>query len=75
MTNRTVITPDPNVKIDEIGIPEVFAKKLTYPVPVTPFNVRSLRELILNGPTKHPGEFSYTWQCFFYLISLYGVQI
>ena len=55
MINRTVITPDPNVKIDEIGIPEVFAKKLTYPVPVTPFNVRSLRELILNGPTKHPG--------------------
>ena len=53
---RTVITPDPNIKIDEIGIPLVFAMKLTYPVPVTPFNVRELREYILNGPEKHPGK-------------------
>ena len=29
--------------------------KLTYPVPVTPYNVKELRELILNGPDKHPG--------------------
>ena len=29
---RTVITPDPMIGIDEIGLPEVFAKKLTYPV-------------------------------------------
>ncbi|KRT85876.1 hypothetical protein AMK59_2987, partial [Oryctes borbonicus] len=28
---RSVITPDPNLNIDEIGIPEAFAKKLTYP--------------------------------------------
>ena len=27
---RTVITPDPNLSIDEIGLPEIFAKKLTY---------------------------------------------
>ena len=52
---RTVITPDPNVKIDEIGVPEVFAKKLSYPVPVTPFNKKELREMVLNGPDKHPG--------------------
>ncbi|KAJ9578154.1 hypothetical protein L9F63_024982 [Diploptera punctata] len=32
---RTVITPDPNLRIEEIGIPEAFATKLTYPVPVT----------------------------------------
>ena len=36
---RTVITPDPNIAIDEIGLPEVFAKKLSYRVPVTPNNV------------------------------------
>ncbi len=29
---RTVITPDPMIGIDEIGLPEVFAKSLTYPV-------------------------------------------
>lgn len=52
---RSVITPDPNLNIDEIGIPEAFALKLTYPVPVTPWNVAELRQMILNGPKIHPG--------------------
>ncbi|XP_054005071.1 DNA-directed RNA polymerase I subunit RPA1 [Hylaeus anthracinus] len=52
---RSVITPDPNLNIDEIGIPETFALKLTYPVPVTPWNVVHLRQLVLNGPDVHPG--------------------
>lgn len=52
---RSVITPDPNLNIDEIGIPEAFALKLTYPVPVTPWNVTELRRLIMNGPEVHPG--------------------
>ncbi|XP_011298685.1 DNA-directed RNA polymerase I subunit RPA1 [Fopius arisanus] len=52
---RSVITPDPNLNIDEIGIPEAFALKLTYPVAVTPWNVAELRELVMNGPDQHPG--------------------
>ncbi|XP_060534610.1 DNA-directed RNA polymerase I subunit RPA1 isoform X2 [Cylas formicarius] len=52
---RSVITPDPNLDIGEVGIPEVFAKKLTYPVPVTPWNVEYLRTLISNGPDVYPG--------------------
>lgn len=52
---RTVITPDPNINIDQIGIPEAFALKLTYPVPVTPWNVLQLRKLVMNGPYTHPG--------------------
>lgn len=52
---RTVITPDPNISIDEIGVPDVFAKKLTYKVPVTPWNVEELRDLVRNGPLVHPG--------------------
>ncbi|XP_032689427.1 DNA-directed RNA polymerase I subunit RPA1 isoform X2 [Odontomachus brunneus] len=52
---RSVITPDPNLNIDEIGVPEAFALKLTYPVPVTPWNVVELRKLVLNGPDIHPG--------------------
>lgn len=52
---RSVITPDPNLNIDEIGVPEAFALKLTYPVPVTPWNVVELRRLVLNGPDVHPG--------------------
>ncbi|XP_013195797.1 DNA-directed RNA polymerase I subunit RPA1 [Amyelois transitella] len=52
---RSVITPDPNVDIDEIGVPDAFAKKLTYPVPVTEFNVDELRKMVINGPNVHPG--------------------
>ena len=36
---RSVITPDPNLDVEEVGIPDVFAKKLTYPTPVTSWNV------------------------------------
>ena len=43
---RSVITPDPNLNVDEIGIPEAFAKKLTYPVPVTHWNVTELRKMV-----------------------------
>ncbi|KMQ86557.1 dna-directed rna polymerase i subunit rpa1 [Lasius niger] len=52
---RSVITPDPDLNIDEIGIPEAFARKLTYPTTVTPWNVVELRRLVLNGPDVHPG--------------------
>lgn len=52
---RTVITPDPNIEVDALGVPEAFALKLTYPVPVTPWNVSTLRKMVLNGPDTHPG--------------------
>ncbi|XP_041782131.1 DNA-directed RNA polymerase I subunit RPA1 [Anopheles merus] len=52
---RTVITPDPNIGVEEIGIPTRFAKKLTYPVPVTPWNVAELRQWVMNGPDVYPG--------------------
>ncbi|RLU27161.1 hypothetical protein DMN91_000960 [Ooceraea biroi] len=52
---RSVITPDPELNIDEIGIPEDFALKLTYPTTVTPWNVVELRQLVLNGPDVYPG--------------------
>lgn len=52
---RSVITPDPLISINEIGVPMAFAKKLTFPVPVTPWNVSELRKFVLNGPGKYPG--------------------
>lgn len=52
---RTVITPDPLINVDEIGLPEVFARKLSYPVPVTSWNVTELRKMVINGPDVHPG--------------------
>uniref|UniRef100_A0A1A9WHW6 DNA-directed RNA polymerase subunit n=1 Tax=Glossina brevipalpis TaxID=37001 RepID=A0A1A9WHW6_9MUSC len=52
---RTVITPDPNINVDEVGIPDIFAKKLSYPAKVTHWNVAELRKMIINGPNIHPG--------------------
>ncbi|XP_051716856.1 LOW QUALITY PROTEIN: DNA-directed RNA polymerase I subunit RPA1 [Ctenopharyngodon idella] len=52
---RSVICPDMYIGTNEIGIPMVFATKLTYPQPVTPWNVKELRQAVLNGPLVHPG--------------------
>jgi DNA-directed RNA polymerase II subunit RPB1 len=52
---RTVITPDPNLSLDEVGVPRSIARTLTYPEIVTPFNMDKLQELVSNGPTEHPG--------------------
>uniref|UniRef100_A0A8C3Q0Y6 DNA-directed RNA polymerase subunit n=1 Tax=Chrysolophus pictus TaxID=9089 RepID=A0A8C3Q0Y6_CHRPC len=52
---RSVICPDMYIGTNEIGIPMVFATKLTYPQPVTPWNVKELRQAVINGPKVHPG--------------------
>lgn len=52
---RSVITPDPFLDIDQIGIPIEFAKKLTYPVAVTDWNNKGLHGIVLNGPNHYPG--------------------
>jgi len=52
---RSVITPDPYIATNEVGLPMVFAKKLTYPRPVTSFNIEKLRQCIINGPEIYPG--------------------
>lgn len=52
---RSVISPDPNLETTEIGVPPVFAVKLTYPEPVTAYNVAELRKAVINGPFNWPG--------------------
>ncbi|MEM5828322.1 MAG: DNA-directed RNA polymerase subunit A' [Candidatus Aenigmatarchaeota archaeon] len=46
---RSVVSPDPFIGIDEVGVPEEIAKKLTVPVVVNDDNKEELRKLILNG--------------------------
>ncbi|GFY49771.1 DNA-directed RNA polymerase I subunit RPA1 [Trichonephila inaurata madagascariensis] len=53
--SRSVISPDPYIMVNEIGIPLVFAKKLTFPEPVNYHNVENLRRAVMNGPDIHPG--------------------
>jgi DNA-directed RNA polymerase II subunit RPB1 len=52
---RTVITGDPNLSLDQVGVPRSIARTLTYPEVVTKFNISKLTALVRNGPNQHPG--------------------
>ena len=52
---RTVISPDPKLSLNEVGVPSVMAMHLTVPEMVTDWNIERLKEFIKNGPSKYPG--------------------
>ncbi|KAL8274560.1 hypothetical protein Esti_001526 [Eimeria stiedai] len=52
---RTVITGDPNLPIDVVGVPKSIAMTLTYPEFVTHLNINKLKELVKRGPLEWPG--------------------
>jgi len=52
---RSVITPDPNISIGQLGVPKKVVMNITYPVTVNKRNKQFLTTLILNGPDKYPG--------------------
>jgi DNA-directed RNA polymerase subunit A' len=52
---RTVISPDPRLNLNEVGVPYEVAKKLTVPEIVTEANIEYLKELVKNGPLQYPG--------------------
>ncbi|MCF7866180.1 DNA-directed RNA polymerase subunit A' [Candidatus Woesearchaeota archaeon] len=53
---RTVISPDPKIDINEVGVPEVIATKLTVPERVTTWNLEYLKGFIERGAEKYPGS-------------------
>ena len=52
---RTVITPDPNLAIDQVGVPRSIAQNMTFPEIVTPFNIDKMQELVRRGNSQYPG--------------------
>ena len=52
---RSVITPDPNIGIEQLGIPMKIAQNITKPVTVNEHNKMFLTQLVMNGPFKYPG--------------------
>jgi DNA-directed RNA polymerase III subunit RPC1 len=54
-SGRTVISPDPNLRIEQVGVPVLVAKVMTFPERVNRYNIEKLRKCVLNGPEKHPG--------------------
>jgi len=54
-SGRTVISPDPNLSINEVGVPEAVASELTFTLKTVPRNIEELREYVRRGPDNHPG--------------------
>ena len=52
---RTVISPDPNLDISEVGVPLDVAMRLSMPEKVTSWNIEEMRKFVINGPEKYPG--------------------
>ena len=52
---RSVITPDPNLSIAQLGVPKKIAMNITYPEKVNTRNKNMLTKLVKNGPDIYPG--------------------
>lgn len=54
-SGRTVISPDPNLQIDQVAVPDRVAKILTFPERVNRYNMDKLKSLVANGALNYPG--------------------
>jgi len=54
-SSRTVISPDPMLDLNEVGVPLEIAMKLTIPERVNEWNIEYLKEFVKKGPNKYPG--------------------
>jgi len=52
---RTVISPDPMLDLNEVGVPKVIAMKLTVPERVNEWNMKYLKDFVEKGPKIYPG--------------------
>ncbi|KAI4161035.1 MAG: hypothetical protein LQ342_005198 [Letrouitia transgressa] len=60
-SGRTVISPDPNLGIDQVAIPLQVAKRMTYPETVSRYNLVKLQSRVRNGVERWPGA-NYVWK-------------
>lgn len=52
---RSVITPDPMISIDDLGVPIEMSMKLSINELVNKYNIDKLTKMVNNGPNIHPG--------------------
>lgn len=52
---RSVISPNPYISINDVGVPIEIAKILTIPTNVNDWNIEEMKQMVLNGPNRHPG--------------------
>ncbi|MBO4502964.1 MAG: DNA-directed RNA polymerase subunit A', partial [Candidatus Methanomethylophilus sp.] len=66
---RTVISPDPLLSINEVGVPVAAARELTVPVCVNENNIEYMRSFLMRGPVafkrflKHDEEGNEYYDC------------
>ena len=56
---RSVITPDPRLKLNQLGVPIDICKNLTFPEKVNNYNKERLTAAVRNGDKVYPGAKSY----------------
>ncbi len=54
-SSRTVISPDPTLSMNEVGVPERVATEMTQTMNVNERNLEHARRYVANGPEEHPG--------------------
>ncbi|WP_254839490.1 DNA-directed RNA polymerase subunit A' [Natronomonas marina] len=52
---RTVISPDPTLSLNEVGVPDRVASEMTQTMNVNERNLSEARRYVANGPEEHPG--------------------
>ena len=52
---RTVISPDPTLSLNEVGVPERVATEMTQTMNVNERNLEEARQYVRNGMEEHPG--------------------
>ena len=52
---RSVISPDANLDIDQLGVPYRVAMNLTFPETVNQYNINDLYKKVRNGNKVYPG--------------------
>lgn len=55
-SGRTVITAEPNIDLNELGVPFKITQNLTYPETVTQYNKELLQSYVDNGPNCEFGK-------------------
>ncbi len=52
---RTVVSPEPNLSINEVGVPYEIAQQMTIPERINSRNIELMRMYVLRGSDVHPG--------------------
>ena len=52
---RTVISPDPTLSLNEVGVPDRVASEMTITINVTDRTLEEAKQYVANGPETHPG--------------------